>query len=131
MKSTNPPGPDSPEAVVQRQFEAYNAHDLDTLLAIYAEEARIYEHPATLLATGTAQLRERFALRFADPNLHARLAQRMVMDRFVVDHEELTRTFPEGPGTVELMATYEVCEGRIVNAWFLTGPKRLDADAGA
>jgi hypothetical protein len=114
-----------PEAVVQRQLDAYNAHDLDALVATYAEGASLFEHPATLLATGAAALRERFALRFQEPNLHARLLNRMVMGSFVVDHELVTRTFQEGPGTVQLIATYEVRDGRIANAWFLTGPNGM------
>lgn len=112
---------------MQRQLDAYNAHDLDALVAAYADDARLFEHPATLLASGSAQLRERFALRLQEPNLHAHLSRRIVMGRFVVDHECVTRTFPEGTGTVELIATYEVLDGRIINAWFLTGPKTLDA----
>jgi hypothetical protein len=120
-----PVSSDGAEAIVQRQLEAYNAHDLEALLATYAGEARLFEHPATLLAAGSAQIRERFARRFQEPNLHAHLRQRIVIGRFVVDHEEVTRTFPEGPGTVELIATYEVLDGRIINAWFLSGPKKL------
>jgi hypothetical protein len=57
------------------------------LLATYAEDARLFEHPATLLASGAAQLQRRFALRFQEPNLQAQLSKRIVMDRFVVDHE--------------------------------------------
>jgi hypothetical protein len=117
----------SAEAVVQQQLDAYNAHDLDALMATYAEDARLFEHPATLLASGSAQLRERFALRLQEPNLHAHLSKRILMGRFVVDHERVARTFPEGTGTVELVATYEVLDGKIVNAWFLNGPKTLDA----
>jgi len=125
---SNPSNPPTgPEAVVQRQLDAYNAHDLDALMTTYAADARLHEHPATLLASGSAQLRERFALRLQEPNLHAHLSRRIVMGRFVVDHERVARTFPEGTGTVELIATYEVLDGRIINAWFLTGPKTLDA----
>ena len=116
----------APEAVVQRQLDAYNARDVDALVNVYAVDARIFEHPATLLASGTAQLRERFALRFQEPNLHAHLCGRTVMGRFVVDHERVTRTFPEGTGAIEIIATYEVLDDKIVNAWFLTGPKTLD-----
>ena len=114
-----------PEAVVQRQLDAYNAHDVDALVGAYAEDAKLFEHPATLLATGSSALRERFALRFQEPNLHAKLLRRIVMGPFVVDHELVMRTFPEGSGTVELIATYEVKDGRIINAWFLNGPKVL------
>ena len=55
-----------------------------------------------------------------------RFVNRIVMDRFVLDHERITRTFPEGTGTVELIATYEVVDGRIINAWILPGLKTLD-----
>lgn len=117
----------SPEAVVQQQLDAYNAHDLDGLMTAYADDARLFEHPATLLASGSAQLSERFALRLQEPNLHAHLSKRIVMGRFVVDYERVARTFPEGTGVIELVATYEVLDGKIINAWFLTGPKTLDA----
>ncbi len=116
---------DSPAAVVQRQLDAYNANNVDALLATYAPDAKTFEHPATLIASGSAELRERFAARFGEPNLHARLAHRISLGRFVIDHEVVTRTFPEGPGTLELVATYEVVGGRIQNAWFLAGAKIL------
>ena len=117
--------PLDPEAVVQRQLDAYNARDVDALLEAYGGDARLFEHPATPLVSGAPALRERFTLRFQEPNLHAELLRRMVLGNFVVDHELVTRTFPEGPGTVELIVTYEVKEGRIINAWFLSGRKTL------
>lgn len=117
--------PHDPVAIVQRQLDAYNARDLDALLAIYADDAQTFEHPAKLLASGTKELRERFAVRFQEPNLHAALLQRTVMGHIVVDHERVTRTFPEGPGTVELMMIYEVRDGRIAKAWSIPGPKVL------
>ncbi|WP_397384022.1 nuclear transport factor 2 family protein [Prosthecobacter sp.] len=117
----------SPADLIQRQLDAYNAHDLDALLATYAEDANLFEHPATLLASGHSQLRARFALRFQEPNLHAHLLNRVLIDRFVVDHERVTRTFPDGTGTIDLVATYEVVDGKIINAWFLASPKTLDS----
>ena len=120
------PSPD-PAAVVQRQLDAYNAKDLDALLALYAEEAELYEFPATLLARGSAALRERFAIRFQEPNLHAELLHRIVAGNTVIDHERITRDFPEGPGTLELTMIYEVKVGRITRAWSIAGPKTLRA----
>ena len=118
--------PSDPETVVQRQLDAYNARDLDALLAIYADEAEVYEHPSKLLARGSASLRERFALRFTEPNLHAHLLNRIVMGNTVIDHERITRTFPEGAGTLEMVMIYEVQAGRIAKAWSLAGAKTLD-----
>lgn len=119
--------PDAPEGVVQRQLDAYNAKDLAALLAIYADDAELFEHPAKLLARGTAALRERFTARFQEPNLHAALQRRIVMVSFVVDHEVITRTFPEGPGTLEVVMIYEVAAGRIARSWTLPGAKTLAA----
>jgi hypothetical protein len=116
----------APEAVVQRQLDAYNARDIAALLAIYAADAQTFEHPATLLASGAAALRERFSARFTEPNLHAKLLQRTVMGSIVIDHEQVTRTFPEGPGTLELVMIYQVQSGKIIKAWSIPGPKTLD-----
>jgi hypothetical protein len=116
---------EGPEAVVQRQLDAYNARDLDALLAIYADDAEVFEHPATRVATGTEALRARFTVRFQEPNLHARLLNRIVSGDRVIDHERVTRTFPEGPGEIELVMIYEVRAGRITRAWNLVGPKTL------
>lgn len=119
----------SPEAVVQRQLDAYNARDIDALLATYAPDARQYEHPGKLLATGADEMRERMAVRFREPNLHARLLQRAVMGNIVIDHEEVTRTFPEGTGTVNMVAIYEVVDGRIASASVQVSNQRLHAAA--
>ena len=114
------------EAVVQRQFEAYNARDLDAMMATYADTACQFEFPANLLASGAAQIRERFAARFTEPNLHARLLNRIVSGNTVIDHEEVTRTFPEGTGRLELVAFYRVEAGKISQAWFIPGIKTLE-----
>jgi hypothetical protein len=114
-----------PASVVQRQLDAFNAKNLNALLAIYTDDAEMYEHPGKLLAKGTAALRERYTVRFQEPNLHAALLNRMVMGAIVVDHEKVTRTFPEGPGTVELIMTYEVKAGRIARAWTMAGPRMV------
>lgn len=119
--------PTDPAAVVRHQLDAYNAKELDALLALYADDAELYEFPATLLAKGSAALRERFAIRFQEPNLHAELLHRIVAGDTVIDHERITRDFPEGPGTLELTMIYEVKAGRITRAWSIAGPKTLRA----
>lgn len=117
------PIPADPASVIQRQLDAYNARDVATLVALYADEAELYEHPSTLLARGSAALRERFSLRFKEPNLHATLLNRIVTGCMVIDHERINRTFPEGPGTQELTMIYKVQAGRITRAWTIVGAK--------
>lgn len=114
-----------PLAVVQAQLDAYNAKDIDLLLATYAPDAEQYVLHGERLAQGHAQMRERFLARFAEPDLHARLLSRTVVGAMVVDYELITRNFPEGLGTVEMLCVYEVVGGRIQRASFATGAKRL------
>lgn len=117
----------TPEAIVQAQLDAYNAKDIERLLRIYADDAQQFDQVSgALLAQGSAQLRERFALRFADPLLHATLLNRICAGEIVVDHERIRRTFPEGPGSMELVACYQVQAGRIPRAWFVFGAITLD-----
>jgi hypothetical protein len=44
----------------------------------------------------------------------------------VIDHEEVTRTFPEGTGRVDMVAIYEVAGGNIQSASVQVSNKRLD-----
>ena len=40
-----------PATIVQRQLDAYNAHDVDALMAIYSGDIQHFEFPSTLVAT--------------------------------------------------------------------------------
>jgi hypothetical protein len=115
--------------IAQRQLDAFNLRDLDGMMAVYHPEAKQFEFPAALLASGAEEIRKRFLIRFAEPNLHAQLHHRIVRGNFVIDHETVTRTFPEGPGEIELTAIYEVRDGYIYNAWFIFGEKRSRVEA--
>jgi putative hydrolase of HD superfamily len=115
----------SPLAVVQAQLDAYNAKDIDALLMTYAPDAEQYQLHGPLLACGHEQMRPRFLARFAEPDLFARLISRTVMENVVIDHEQITRNFPEGVATVEMLCIYEVVNGRIQKATFAAGQSRL------
>lgn len=115
------------EAIVQRQLDAYNARNIDAFMACWAPDAKIYAHPDTLLADGAAAIRARHEVRFREPNLFGRLVLRMSAGQTVVDREVVTRTFPEGPGQVDVIAIYELAGGQIARAWFVTGESKLDA----
>jgi hypothetical protein len=118
------------EAVVQRQLDAYNARDIDAFMACWALDAKVYAHPDTLLADGAAAIRARHEVRFREPNLFGRLIQRMSAGDTVVDREVVTRTFPEGPGQVDVIAIYDLANGKIARAWFVMGAPVLNSDQG-
>lgn len=119
----------TPAATVQRQLDAYNAKNMDAWLATYAPDAKQFALGGELLAAGHAAIRARTAPRFTEPNLFAKLLSRTVIGSVVIDHEEVTRTFPEGPGHVELVCIYQVANGQIQSATFSIGSPVLAGSA--
>jgi hypothetical protein len=116
---------DSPATVVQRQLDAYNAKDAAGWLGTYAPDAEQFVLHGERLAAGHAEIGARTATRFLEPDLHARLVSRTVMGPLVVDLEVVTRNFPEGRGTIELLCVYEVVDGMIRRASFAQGEPQL------
>lgn len=114
------------EAVVQRQLDAYNARDIDAFMQCWAEGAQYFQHPSTVLASGAAAIRARHVVRFTEPNLHGALLYRTSVGNTVIDRERVTRTFPDGPGQVDVIAIYQVEDGLIAQAWFVLGTPVLD-----
>jgi putative hydrolase of HD superfamily len=119
--------PSSPLEAVQAQLDAFNARDIDALMRAYAPDAEQFILHGERLAAGHDQIRPRYLARFTEPDLHARLLSRIVMGNTVTDLEVITRNFPEGVGTIEMLCIYEVSDGRIRRASFATGEKKLSA----
>ena len=117
-----------PSAVVQAQLDAYHAKDLDRLLATYAADADAEQFTlrGELLAKGHDESRARYAARFVEPDMHARLLSRTVVGTVVVDVKGITRNFPEGLGSVEMLCIDEVADGLIHKASFVLGAKTLN-----
>jgi hypothetical protein len=111
----------SPETVIQKQLDAYNAKDIEAWLNTYAPDAKQYQFPDTLLTSGREQIRARTAPRFLEPDLHAHLIKRSVMGDVVIDHEIVTRNFSQGRGTVEMTCIYQIRNGWIQTASFVIG----------
>jgi hypothetical protein len=111
--------PPSPETVVQRQVEAYNARDIDAFLSFYAEDAVIRRLPTGEISWDSREaMRPRYAKRFSEnPELHCTITQRVVHGEWVVDHELVTGV--KDRPRVRAVAIYEVRHGLIQNVWFL------------
>ncbi len=84
----------------------------------WANDCQYYEFPSWLLANGAAEIRKRHVVRFQEPNLFGRLINRLSVANLVIDQETVTLTFPEGSGEVNVIAIYEVENGKIAKAWF-------------
>lgn len=118
----------SPHAVAQGQLDAYNARDIDTFMTFWDAQAQVFAHPSTLLAEGAAQIRARHLERFQEPDLYGELLSRVVLGNTVIDHERVRRNFEEGVGALEVACIYEIIEGKIRRAWFISGEKTLCMD---
>ena len=109
----------SPETVVQRQVEAYNARDIDAFLSFYAEDVTIYRLPEGEISWASREaMRARYAKRFEEnPELNCVITNRTVHGNWVVDHELVTGV--KDRPRIRAVATYEVRNGLIQNVWFL------------
>ncbi len=96
-------------------------------MATYDANAEIFEFPAKPLMKGAAQIQEFYATkRFNDPRLHATLDKRIVMGKVVIDYEKITNTQAGAPGRMEVIAIYEVNEGKISKVTLIRGSSSLD-----
>lgn len=108
----------TPDQIVQRQLDAYDAGDIDAFVATYTEDVEIYDHPATLRMQGRDALRETYGRLFTEaPDLKTHIATRIVRGDFVVDDETVTGV--PGGGTRGAIAIYQVRDGLIAKVWFI------------
>lgn len=107
--------------VIRRQLEAYNARDIEAFMEFWALDAEVYAWPNTLLASGVEAIRSRHTERFKEPDLFAKLISRVGVGGLVIDREVVTRNFPEGCGTIDVLGIYELEGGKIKRAWFKQG----------
>lgn len=119
------------EAVVQAQLNAYNARDIDAFLTTYSDDVEVYDFPANLRFKGKPAMRARYARVFGDQTLHATISKRIAMDNTVIDHEHVRLLFPDGPGTLNAVAIYDVRDGKIAKVTFIMGTRMLDSAAPA
>ena len=108
----------TPENVVQRQLDAYNARDIESFVQCFHDNATMRElGDSSLIAEGIDGIRESFTPLFeGSPELHAALVNRICSGSTVVDHERVTGMNEDGP--FDAVAIYEVEDGRIRRVWF-------------
>ena len=108
----------NPEAVVQRQLDAYNARDLMRFVACYADDVHVWRPPAPQpVIVGRQALSDHYAAHsFNLPGLHAALVGRMVFGNKVIDQERIVGV---GEQPIDAAAVYEVnAQSLIAAVWF-------------
>lgn len=110
----------TPEAIVQRQLDAYNAQNLDAFCACFAEDCVLGDLNGAVTQRGAAAIRERYQSLFATyPENHAALVNRVVVGNVVIDHEDITRSPSE---RINAAAIYTVRGGLIARVDFVRAP---------
>ena len=107
----------SPLEAVSAQLAAYNAHDLEAFVALYADDVKLWRN-GELTCDSRAMMREQYRTLFqANPDLQALLRGRLVGGHAtVIDHEWVTGL--RDGHNLEVFATFEVLDGIITQAWF-------------
>ncbi|WJV37967.1 nuclear transport factor 2 family protein [Raoultella terrigena] len=105
------------ECPVEKQFKAYNAHDINQFIACFSEDFKAYRMPAeSPTMIGIPALREFYVnQRFNIAELRAELIFRTVLGNKVFDHELIYGLSAE---PIESMAVFEVENQLIKTAWF-------------
>lgn len=117
--ATTAPVAASPEAaLVQRQLDAYNAHDLEGFLATYSPDIELFDLPDATkpTSTGLDAMRKTYGDMFTSlPRLRCNLGNRIVEGPFVIDHEICDIG---GPEQMRAVAIYQLENGLIRRVWF-------------
>lgn len=109
----------SPEDLVQAQLEAYNRQDIDAFLAVYHPACEFVRWGGQVELRGHAEWRPRYlALWAGSPRLQARILNRIVLGRHVIDLEQLDNA-ADGPRR-PVVVMYEVERDLIRRVFVLT-----------
>lgn len=109
----------TPAELAQAQLLAYNAKDLDAFVACYSEDVKVWRMPAEApRLVGREAFRDSYANGpFAQPQVQAEIAQRIVMGNTVIDHELV---HGRGDSAQQVAAIYRCRDGLIAEVYFFS-----------
>jgi hypothetical protein len=108
----------TPEALVQQQVDAFNAHDVEAYVACYGPDVEFRTMDGKVNPEkGVAPMRKGYTELFKHfPELKMKVLKRIVQGSIVIDQEQA-----EGMGQLPVTATaiYEVSQGKIMHVWLI------------
>jgi hypothetical protein len=109
----------TPREIANQQLVAYNNHDLDAYCALFHEDATLIDLPSSnIVAEGIEQIRAMYQTRFAISELTCKVHSTSDIADFAIDRETIYG-LPDGP--VDIVAMYEVINGKIQRLFFIRG----------
>ena len=120
-------GARTPAAVAQALVDAFNAHDVEGVLAVYAPDCVARRLPGgEEFLRGRDAVRAKFAALFEkNPGVRIEIVGRIVHGSFVIDREKIMGA-AGGAGPSFGVVIYEIWDGAIRNEWYL--PKTSASD---
>ncbi len=107
---------ETPEALAQRQLNAYNVRNIDAFLEPYADDVELYLYPDKLISKGKVLMRANYSKRFeSTPNLHCELLGRIVQGNIVIDKERVQFATE----IVEATVIYHIENNKIKKVYFI------------
>lgn len=106
---------DTPLALVQRQLNAYNGHNLEAFLEPYSDSVEIYQFPDKLQMKGKDAMRKAYQFITQTPELHCEIQGRIIQGNVIIDHERVKF----GKQTAEAVAIYHIENGKIRKVYFV------------
>jgi len=109
---------ETPEMLVQKQVNGYNARNIDAFLEPYSEDAELYMFPNQLISKGKEAMRKDYTDMFNRlPDLHCEIKNRIVNGNFIIDQESISGMRKDQK--IEASAVYEIKDGKIIKVYFL------------
>lgn len=105
----------SPLETVNLRMEAYNNHDIEGFVSLYADDVAIYTYPDIQLGQGIIHLRSIFEPMFEEQSVSVEIHHQISKDGFVINHE----TVHYGVHDTEYVSIYEVRQGLITSVRFV------------
>lgn len=106
----------SPEDIVQKQVDAFNARNLNEFVACYSEDVVVSNFPNDVLYEGKETLKSNYDRFYAKtPKVAVKVVKRISIGNIVMDEESVT----VGDKTHQQIAIYEVKNGLIWRMTFI------------
>ncbi len=107
-------------STVNAQLKAYNSQDLESFLALFSEDVKVFNYPNEVRKSGKAELREMYAEFFTSaPNLNSEITNRIVIGNKVIDHEKVTGFSADESEVLLVTAIYTVKNDLITEMRFI------------
>jgi hypothetical protein len=108
-------GYDTAIEVVNKRMDAYNGHNIKSLIGLYSENISIYTYPNLKLSDGKAHLESLFMSMFSEENVHVKIVKQVENGNHVINEEIVSYSGKDK----KYVSIYKVEKGLITEVRFV------------